>query len=71
MRAFSDAPSGIRPDGAEAREAEDAAMTSPTVIEVPLVLQPISEDTFTHAAIRAGDPRPVTTPQTPIRRSAV
>ena len=29
-------------------------MTSPNVTEVPLSLQPVSQDTFTHAAIRTG-----------------
>jgi hypothetical protein len=35
-------------------------MTSPNVIEVPLILQPISQDTFTHAAVR-----PIATPVPP------
>jgi hypothetical protein len=44
-------------------------MTSPIVTEMPLVLQPISQDTFTHAAVREGDVRPVVAPQHPGRRS--
>jgi hypothetical protein len=40
--------------------------TSPTVTEKPLVLQPICQDTFTHAAVREGDVRPVMAQ--PVRR---
>ncbi len=42
------------------------SMTSPTVTEKPLVLQPICQDTFTHAAVREGDVRPVMAQ--PVRR---
>jgi hypothetical protein len=45
-------------------------MTSPIVTEMPLVLQPISQDTFTHAAVREGDERPVVAPPPSARRIA-
>jgi len=35
-------------------------MTSPVVTELPLALQPLTQDTFTHAAVR-----PVPAPQPP------
>jgi hypothetical protein len=43
-------------------------MTSPIVTEKPLVLQSICQDTFTHAAVREGDVRPVMAQ--PVRRIA-
>jgi hypothetical protein len=44
------------------------AMTTPTVNEIPLALQPVLPSTFTYVAVREGDPRPVSGAQPPVRR---
>ena len=43
-------------------------MTTPTVNEIPLVLQPVLPSTFTYVAVREGDPRPVSGGRPPVRR---
>src|SRR5690348_8465575 len=42
----------VWPDGRVVTGADHPGMTSPVVTELPLVLQPLTQDTFTHAAMR-------------------